>query len=211
LFQSGAVNRLGAVEQGSTVADWDDDEHKRQMSLAASLCHLEWQSTKVNLVDTPGDAGFAGDTVASLRVVEGMLMTVSGVMGVEVQTGRLWKRADELGLSRVLFVNMLDRERADFFRTLEALRSQLSDKCVAVHLPIGSEHELSGIVDLLHMTAYSSPEGGKEGSPVPIPEDLADVVAEYREKLLDAVVETDEGLMERYLEGEELPVEEVAS
>src|SRR5437773_3552934 len=83
LFQSGAVNRLGAVEQGSTVADWDDDEHKRQMSLAASLCHLEWQSTKVNLVDTPGDAGFAGDTVASLRVVEGMLMTVSGVMGVE--------------------------------------------------------------------------------------------------------------------------------
>jgi elongation factor G len=105
---------------------------------------------------------------------------------------------------------MLDRERADFFRTLEQLRSQLSPLCVAVHVPIGSEHELTGIVDVLHMCAYTSPEGGKEGEPGPIPDELADVAAEQREKLLDAVVETDEGLMERYLEGEELGTEEVA-
>ena len=106
---------------------------------------------------------------------------------------------------------MLDRERADFFRTLEQLRAQISPQCVAVHIPIGSEHELTGIVDVLHMCAYTSPEGAKEGEPGPIPEDLADVVAEYREKLLDAVVETDEGLMERYLEGQELDAHEVAS
>src|ERR671930_1113912 len=159
LFQAGATNRLGTVEAGSTVSDWDEDEQRRQMSLAASLCHLERDGLKVNLIDTPGDAGFQGDVIASLRVVEGALVVVSGVMGVEVGTGRAWNRAAELDLSRVVVVNMLDRERADFHRVLEALRSQLSDRCVAVHLPIGSEHELTGIVDLIHMTAYTSPEG----------------------------------------------------
>jgi elongation factor G len=211
LFQSGAVNRLGTVEAGSTVSDWDEDEQRREMSLAATLCHADWQGRKINLIDTPGDAGFQGDTIASLRVVEGALVVVSGVMGVEVQTGRVWDRADELGISRVVIVNMLDRERADFFRALEQLRTQLSDRCVAVHIPIGVEHELTGIVDLLHMTAYTSPEGDREGAPGEIPAELSDQVAEYREKLLDAVVETDEGLMERYLEGQELSVEEVAS
>ena len=128
------------------------------MSLSASICHLEWQGRKINLIDTPGDAGFQGDAIAALRVVEGALFTVSAVMGVEVQTTRHWQRAEEGGLSRVVFVNMLDRERADFFRVLEALRAQLSDKCVAVHIPIGAEHELKGIVDLLHMQAYMDPE-----------------------------------------------------
>jgi elongation factor G len=210
LFQSGAVNRLGTVEGGTTVADWDDDEHKRRMSLAASLTHANWQDRKINLVDTPGDPGFQGDTIAAMRVVEGALIVLSGVMGVEVNTSRVWQRADELGLSRVLFVNMLDRERASFFRALEALQSQLSSQCVAIHLPIGSEHELTGIVDLLHMTSYTSPEGEHESKPGPIPDELADQVAEYREKLLDAVVETDEGLMERYLDGQELTADEVA-
>jgi elongation factor G len=210
LFQSGAANRLGNVQAGSTVSDFDDDERKRQMSLSATLCHAEWQGRKINLVDTPGDPGFQGDAIAALRVVEGALFAVSGVMGVEVGTGRVWKRADELGLSRVLFVNMLDRERADFFRVFEALRAQLSEHCIAVHLPIGSEHELNGIVDLLHMCTYTSPEGQREEKPGPIPEDMAAQVEEYRTRLLDAVVETDEALMERYLEGEELGVEEVA-
>src|SRR5205823_7694527 len=107
--------------------------------------------------------------------------------------------AEDDALSRVVVVNMLDRERADFFRALEGLRSQLSDRCVAVHIPIGVEHELTGIVDVLHMCAYMSPEGAKEGGRTEIPAAIADQAAEYREKLLDAVVETDEGLMERYL------------
>jgi elongation factor G len=211
LFQAGATNRLGTVEAGSTVSDWDEDEQRRQMSLAASLCHLEWDGLKINLIDTPGDAGFQGDAIASLRVVEGALIGISGVMGVEVQTGRMWSRAEELGLSRVLFVNMLDRERADFQRTLGQLQSQLSERCVAVHLPIGSEHELRGIVDLLHMKAYMSPEGERESGPVDIPAELADEVEDLHTKLLDSVVETDEALMERYLEGEELSPEEVAT
>src|SRR5436189_2495210 len=183
LFQAEATNRLGTVESGSTVSDWDDDEQRRQMSLSASVCHLEWQGRKINLIDTPGDAGFQGDAIAALRVVEGALFVVSAVMGVEVQTSRHWARAEEADLSRVVFVNMLDRERADFFRVLEALREQLSEKCIAVHIPIGNEHDLTGIVDLLHMKAYMSPEGDKEGAPVEIPAELGAQVAAYREKL----------------------------
>jgi elongation factor G len=210
LFQSEQVNRLGTIEAGTTVADWDDDEHKRQLSIALSLVHAEWQGRKLNLVDVPGDPSFQGEVRSALRVVEGALVVVSGVMGVEVGTNRAWRIADEFGLSRLVFVNMLDRERADFYRTLAALQSQLSERCVAVHLPIGAEHELTGIVDVLHMCAYTSPNGAREGQPGPIPEELADEVAEYREKLLDEVVQTDEALMERYLDGQELGVEEVA-
>jgi elongation factor G len=210
LFQSGAVNRLGTVEAGTTVADWDEDEQRRKMSLAASICHAEWQGRKINLLDTPGDPGFVGDALSAMRVVEGALVVASAVMGVEVGTSRVWRRAEELGLSRVVVINMLDRERADFFRALGHFKEQLSDKCVAVHLPIGTEHELTGVVDLLHMCAYISPEGGKESGPAEIPAELADQVQEYREKLLDAVVETDEALMERYLEGQELDPADVA-
>src|SRR6476646_2302371 len=184
LFQGGAINRLGTVEAGTTTSDWDEDEQRRQMSLASSLCHVEWQGRKINLIDTPGDAGFSGDTVAALRVVE-------------VQTSRVWGRATELDLPRVVFVNMLDRERADFYRALEQFKTMLSDRCVAVHLPIGSEHELTGIVDVLHMTAYMSPEGEREGGPAEIPAEMSDTVAKHRTQLLDSVVETDEGLMER--------------
>ena len=210
LFQSGAANRLGSIEAGTTVGDWDEDEQKRRMSLQAALCHVDWHERKINLLDTPGDAGFIGDAVAALRVVEGALFTVSAVMGVEVQTTRLWQRAEEGGLARVLYVNMLDRERADFYRTLEGLRAQVSERCVAVHIPIGAEHEVSGIVDLLHMCAYTDPNGERESGPSEIPADMAAEVEEYRTKLLDEVVQVDEGLMERYLEGEELGVEEVA-
>src|SRR6202521_2733328 len=210
LFQAGKTNRLGTIDAGSTVSDWDDEERARQMSLQASLCSLEWQGRKINVIDTPGDPGFQGDAVSALRVVEGALFTVSGVMGVEVGTARLWRRAEELGLSRVIFVNMLDRERADFFQDLDAMREQLSERCIVVQLPIGREHELSGIVDLVHMCAYVSHDGGREEDPQPIPVSMADQVAEYREKLLDEIVQVDEALMEKYLEGEELTVDEVA-
>jgi elongation factor G len=211
LFQSGAVNRLGTVQAGTTVSDADEDEHNRQLSIAMSLTHVPWQERKLNLLDIPGDPAFQGELRTAARVVDGMLVTVSGVMGVEVGTSRAWRLAEELGLARLVVVNMLDRERADFFRTLEALRSQLSTQCVAVHIPIGVEHELTGIVDVLHMCAYTSPEGEKEGEPGEIPSDMTDLVNEYREKLLDAVVETDEALMERYLDGQELDAHEVAA
>jgi len=211
LFQAGATNRLGSVEQATAVSDWEEEEHKRQMSLSAGFCHVEWQGRKVNLLDTPGDPGFQADTVAALRVVEGAILVVNAVAGLEVQTTRLWERSEHLNLSRVLFVNMLDRERADFFTALEQIQSDLSEHCVAIQIPIGHEHELQGVVDLLHMRAYMSPEGGREEEPSDIPAGLADQAAEYREKLVDAVVETDEAVMERYLEGEEISGDELAA
>ena len=132
-------------------------------------------------------------------------------MGLEVGTARVKHLADDLGLARVLFVNMLDRERADFYRTLAQIQEQFSSRCVAVHLPIGAEHELTGIVDVLHMCAYTSPNGAKEGEPTAIPEEMMELAQEYREKLLDEVVQTDEALMEQYLGGEELDAHAVAS
>jgi elongation factor G len=211
LYQTGEVNRLGTVEAGTTVTDHDEDEHKRQLSIALSLAHTSWQGRKINLVDCPGDPSFQGEARCALRVVEGALVVVSAVMGLEVGTARAKKLADEHGLARVLFVNMLDRERADFFRTLAQIQEQFSSKCVAVHIPIGSEHALEGIVDVLHMCAYMSPDGGKEADPVPIPDYMAELAQQYREKLLDEVVQIDEALMERYLEGEELDAHDVAA
>ena len=211
LFQAGATNRLGSVEASTTVSDWDEDEQRRQMSLAASVCHLEWQGRKINLLDTPGDPGFQADTLASLRVVEGALVAVNGVNGVEVQTTRLWERCDNLGLCRVVFVTMLDRERADFFAALEQVRDQLSDRCVAVQIPIGHEHELKGIVDLFHMRAYLDPAGEREGKPTEIPDEIAAQAEEWRVKLVDSVVETDEALMERYLDEGEVTGDELAA
>jgi elongation factor G len=211
LFQAGATTRLGSIGQGTTISDWDEDEHKRHMSLSAGICHVEWQEAKCNLIDTPGDAGFQADTLASLRVVEGALLLVNGVNGVEVQTGRLWARCEDLGISRVLCVNMLDRERADFDAALEQIRNQLSTRCVAVQIPIGKENEVEGVVDLLHMRAYMSAKGGKEGAPIEIPASVASAAQAERDRLIESVVETDEGIMERYLEGEEIGGKELST
>src|SRR6187200_736041 len=126
LYQAGETNRLGTIDAGSTISDWDDDEQRRMMSISLSLTHAEWQDRKLNLIDVPGDPSFQGEARCSLRVVEGALVVVNGVMGLEVGTARVKHMADELGLARVLFVNMLDRERADFFRTLNQIQEQFS-------------------------------------------------------------------------------------
>ena len=132
LFESGAANRLGTVEAGNTVTDWDEDEQRRQMSLSASLAHAEWQGRKINLIDTPGDAGFQGDAIACLTVADGALVVVSASWVSRWEPARVWKRAERGGLARVIFVNMLDRERADFYRALGQLHEQFSTRCIAV-------------------------------------------------------------------------------
>ena len=211
LYESGTVNRLGSVADQSTVSDFDEDERKRGMSISASVTHLEWEGRLINLIDTPGEPSFQADVLSALRVVEGAIMTVSGVLGVEVGTERLWRRCDELGTSRLVLVNLLDRERADFFAALEQLRERLSDKCVAVEIPIGTEQDFRGVVDLVHMVAYLHGEdaSGHDQS-VPIPEDLTPLADEYHDKLMDVVAETSDELMERYLDGGEITREEMA-
>src|SRR5919197_1018102 len=122
LFQGGAINRLGSVADGTTVSDAAPDEKAREMSIAASLASFQWEGRKINQIDTPGEPSFVADALAALRVCDGAVFVVNGVMGVEISTDRLWQRADELELARLIFVNMLDRERADFFRTLDSLK-----------------------------------------------------------------------------------------
>ena len=209
LFEAGVVNRLGSVAEGTTVSDSATDEKSREMSISASVSSFRWQDRKINLIDTPGEPSFVADSLAALRVCEGAVFVVNGVMGVEVTTDRLWERAEELGLARLIFVNMLDRERADFFRSLDSLKQAFGQHVVATEIPIGSEHELEGVVDLIDMQAFRY-EGADKGNAqeIEIPEDLKAQAEEYREKLMDEVAEVSDDLMERYLEGEEISHEE---
>jgi elongation factor G len=212
LFQAGVVNRLGNVIDGTTVSDSDPDEKARQMSISLALSSFEWQERKVNLLDTPGDSSFIADALGALRVSDSAVFVVNAVMGVEVHTTRLWQRAAELDLARLVFVNMLDRERADFFRTLDSLKSAFGQHVVATEIPIGSEHEIRGVVDLVDMKAYEYDGPARDTCrEIPIPEDLADRAQEYRERLMDEVSETSDALMERYLEGEEISHDEIVA
>src|SRR5215208_1534709 len=182
------------------------------MSISAALSSFEWDDRKVNLLDTPGEPSFVADALGALRVCESAIFVVNAVMGVEVTTTRLWQRADELDLARLLFVNMLDRERADFFRSLEALKSAFGQHVVATEIPIGSEHEVRGVIDLVDMKAYEYDGNGRDNCrEIPIPDDLAAQAQEYREKLMDEVSETSDALMERYLEGEEISHDEIVA
>jgi elongation factor G len=209
LFEAGAVTRLGSVGEGTTVSDADEDEQARGMSISASLASFEWRDVKVNLIDTPGEPSFIADALGALRVCESSVFVVNAVLGVEVGTQRLWERAQELGVARLIFVNMLDRERADFFRTLDSLKAAFGPHVVATEIPIGSEHEVTGLVDLVDMKAYEYDDG--ECREIPIPEAIADLAQEYREKLMDEVAENSEALMERYLEGEDISHEEIVT
>src|SRR4051794_20689275 len=210
LFEAGATNRLGSVLDGTTVSDSEPDEQSRKMSISASLSSFEWSERKINLLDTPGEPSFVADALGAMRVCESAVVVVNGVMGVEVSTRRLWARAEELDLARMVFVNMLDRERADFFRTLDSLKEAFGPHVVATEIPIGSEHDVSGVIDLIDMKAYRYEGAGRENcSEIPIPDALADRALEYREKLMDEVAENSDALMERYLEGEEISHEEI--
>ncbi|MGN6188744.1 MAG: elongation factor G, partial [Conexibacter sp.] len=210
LFLAGTINRLVNAVDGTTVSDADPDEKARQMSISAALTSFEWQERKVNLLDTPGEPSFVADALGALRVCESAIFVVNAVMGVEVSTTRLWQRAAELDLARLLFVNMLDRERADFFRTLDALKTAFGPHVVATEIPIGVEHEVRGVIDLVDMKAYAYDGDGRENCrEIPIPEELEAQAQEYREKLMDEVAENSDALMERYLEGEEISHDEI--
>jgi elongation factor G len=215
LFQAGVINRLGSVTDGTTSSDADSDEQARQMSISASLSSFTWQERKINLIDTPGEPSFVADALGAMRVCESAIFVVNGVMGVEVTTTRLWQRAEELDLARMIFVNMLDRERADFFRTLDSLKAAFGPHAVATEIPIGAEHDVRGVIDLVDMKAYEyedqSPPTRESCREIPIPDELQDVAQEYREKLMDEVAEVSDQLMERYLEGEEISHEEIVT
>jgi len=212
LYEAGAINRLGSVDNGSTVSDHEADEKQRGLSINACVSCFPYSDREINLIDTPGDPSFVADAAAALRAADSAVIVINGVAGVEVQTERLWRRADEEGLSRLVFVNMLDRERADFFAALDSLKAAFGPHVVATEIPIGAEREVRGVVDLIDMEAFVYPSAERGGAePVPIPEELLPQAEEYREKLMDEVAENSDELMERYLEGEEIAHDEIVT
>jgi elongation factor G len=203
LYSSGAITRLGKVDQGNTTSDYDPDEVKRNTSIYLSLVPCEWQGHKVNVFDTPGYADFVGEVTAAVRVADGAVIVVCAASGVEVGTELVWGYAEERNIPRIIFVNKMDRENADFLKVLAELQANLGKRCLPIEIPIGAQQNFTGVVDLVTMKAYSQ---NKEGE---IPDSLRGQAEELREKLVEAVAETDDNLITKYLEGEALTEEEI--
>jgi elongation factor G len=208
LHSAGAVNRLGKVDDGSTTTDFDPDEIKRKISVNTALAYCDWKGHHVNLVDTPGYGDFIADARAGLRVVEAAVVVVDAVAGVQVQTEKVWKFANDFDLPRAIVVNRLDRERADFFRAFDSLTRRLKGRLVPLHLPIGEEQGFQGFVDLVTQKAVTYGTGNKPTNG-PVPVELEPRVKEYREKLVEAAAETDDELLSKYLEEGSLGEEEM--
>ena len=207
LFAAGAINRLGKVEDGTTTTDFDPDEIKRKISLGTSVAFCDWKGHHFNLIDTPGYGDFVADARAGLRVVTAAVIVVDAVAGVQVQTEKVWKYANEYSLPRAIVINRLDRERADFHRALESLQKRLKGRLCPLQLPIGSEASFKGLVDLVTMKALLTVDGKmKEGD---IPGEIMEDAKNWREKLMEAVAETDDDLLAKYLEAGGIEEEEM--
>jgi elongation factor G len=210
LLCSGATNRAGKVEDGSTVSDFEPEEHSHHMSTSLSLAALEWRGYKINILDCPGYADFVPEALAGLSVADLAVFVVSAVDGVEVQTEVFWRAAAELGLPRLVFMNKLDRERADFSNVLQQLHDSFGAGVAPLELPIGEEHEFRGIADLLSDTAYMYESGKCAASSAPIPESIAEQEHTVRDSLVEGIVVADDDLMARYLDGEEISADELS-
>ena len=206
LFTAGAITRLGRVQDGTTTSDYDPDEVKRQISINLSILPCQWKGVKINLIDTPGYSDFVGEVRAAMRVAEGAIIVVCAASGVEVGTQQVWSYCEEANLPRLIFINKMDRENADFYRTLEQLQFRFGSKCLPLQLPIGAQDNFEGIVDLLTMKGYIGSQA-KEGEP---PSSLQTKADSFREKMIEAVAEVDDRLIEKYLEGEQLSAEELS-
>jgi elongation factor G len=207
LFTAGVINRKGRVEDGTTTSDFDPEEVKRHISVAVALAPFEWHDHKVNVLDCPGYADFATDTIAALRVADLAVFVVSAVEGVEVQTEAMWKVAAKLGLPRLIFISKLDRERASFTRTLEQLQQAFGAGIAPLELPIGEESEFRGVADLLSDTAITY-QGGKPTTG-PIPDDMEAQEHAVHDSVVEGIVVADDDLMERYLDGDVPTFEEL--
>ncbi len=205
LYTAKAISRFGKVDEGTSTSDYDPDEVKRKISINLTLLPCQWQDTKVNLIDTPGYADFVGEVRAAVRVSEGAIIVVCAASGVEVGSTQAWEYCTEASLPRLIFVNKMDRENADFFQTVADIQSRFGSRCLPVQLPVGAHNDFRGVVDLLTMKSYTgSPPKEEE-----VPSSLESQVNSFREKLVEAIAETDDRLIEKYLGGEELSLEEL--
>lgn len=213
LYSAGAVNRLGRVDDGTATTDFEPEEIKRKVTISAALAPCEWRDHKINCIDTPGYADFVAEVKGVLRAVDGVVVVLCAASGVEVETEKVWRYANDSSLPRIAFVNKMDRENADFDSVIDAMKNRLSGaSIVPLTLPIGAVDSFKGIVDLVAMKAYfpANPQG-TQYKEVEIPADLADKVQEARQALIEAAAETDDELLTKYLEGEELSEGEIRS
>ena len=209
LYTSGAIQRIGRVEDGTTTTDFDADEIKKQVTINAAMAPIEWKDCKLNFIDTPGYFDFVGEVIGSLRVVESALVNLCAVSGIEVGTEKVWKLADQKNLPRICFVNKMDRENANFEKVIKEAQELFGPSVVPIQIPIGSEDSFRGIVDLLQMKAVLYT--GDKFEVTDIPAELLDMAAQYREQLIEIAAETDDELTMKYLEGEELTETEIVS
>ncbi len=209
LFDAGVTTRMGRVDEGNTVSDFEPDEQKKKISVSTSLLPFEWNNHKVNLLDVPGFPDFIGETIQAMRVADGAIFVISAVSGLEVQAEIVWRMADELKLPRLVFINKMDRENASFQNCLDELTEVFGTRIFPLQLPIGEEHDFRGVVDLTKNKAivYSDDKSSEEDPPA----DMEDQIAEARERLIEGAAETSDDLMERYLNEEEISSEEVYS
>jgi len=205
LYDSGTIKRLGKVEEGNTVSDYDPEEIKRRMSVNTSILPCEWRGHKINILDTPGYMDFVGEVLGALRVCEGAIVVVYAYAGVEVGTEMVWSYTDDRQLPRLVFINKMDRENADFIRVVNEIAEKFGVNVIPIQLPLGSQASFSGVIDLIKMKAYTGPEAVEEE----IPPQFKAQAEEYRVKLLEAAAESEDELIMKYLEGEPLSEEEI--
>ena len=203
LFDAKVINRLGSVDNGSSVMDFEPEEVRRNISISAAFHQYPWKKCRVNIIDTPGDANFFSDTRSCLQAVDAAVVVIEAIDGVKVQTEQAWEFADELEMPRVVFVNKMDRDRADFFATVKAVADTFGPKPTLLQLPIGAEENFKGVVDLITQKAYFCEEGGKSTAGE-IPPEMQEQVATERETLIENIAEADDVLLEKYLDGQPL-------
>ena len=207
IFNTGAVNRLGKVDDGNTVSDYHPEELKRKSTVNTSLLACEWRDHKINVLDVPGFSDFFGEVVSTLRVADSLVMVLDAVAGVEVSTEIIWELADDKKIPLIAFINRMDRENADFIKAYDSMGASLSRQIVPVQIPIGKESGFCGLVDLITMKAYKYDNG--KSSEIPIPADLQDEIDHYRELMIEAAAEGDDEITMKYLDGEQLSEQEI--
>jgi elongation factor G len=212
LFDTGASNRLGRVDDGNAPTDYDDEEIERRITISAKLAFCEWNKNKINLLDTPGFGNFIQEARGALRVADGALVVVDAVSGVMVQTEKAWAYAEEFQLPRLVVVNRMDRDTASFERSLESIQQTLGRLCVPIQIPLGEERGFKGVVDLIQMRAYTyQPDASGKFTEGAIPAEATARAQEYREKLVEAVAESDEKLMEKFFDSGSLSDEDMVN
>jgi elongation factor G len=220
LFYSGLIHKVGEVHEGTTVTDWMEQEKERGITITAAAITSWWKNKRINLIDTPGHVDFTVEVERSMRVLDGVVIVLCAVAGVQPQTATVWKQANRYAVPRMVLVNKMDRTGANYFRVVKQCREQLPGlhstwaNCHPIQIPIGAEDRFTGFVDLIAMQAYKYDETDKLGRnmiEIDVPEDLKETVEQYRRELYDAIVETDEDLMMKYLEGEEISIDELKS